>query len=273
VRCLTLGLTLVFVIVGASFAAPRPVVLATTTSTYDSGLLDHLLPEFERRSEIDVKVVAVGTGQALALARRGDADVVLVHAPDLEREFVRQGHAAGRWRLMYNYFVLVGPVGDPARVRSARSAANVVKRIAAAGATFVSRGDQSGTHHRELKLWQEAKIKPQGDWYLESGSGMAAALRLADQKDAYTLSDLATYLAHTRRLRLTILYEKGRELLNPYSLMVVSPKAHPSINYRGAVRLVHYFLAPQTLRRIESFGADRFGRPLFYVYRRPQPSR
>ena len=266
-------LLLLAVLVGAAAAAPRSLTLATTTSVNDTGLLEFILPEFERRSGIDVKVVAVGTGQALELARRGDADAVLVHAPDLERQFVREGHAAGHWRLMYNHFIIVGPAADPAGVRSASSAAQAFSRIAESKAAFASRGDNSGTHQRELSLWKAAKIEPKGDWYLESGSGMAATLRLADEKNAYTLSDIGTYLSQKRNLRLALLYDKGNELLNVYSVMAVSPKKHPSTNYSGAMQFVRYLLAAETLKRIGSFGADRFGAPLFHVYERPRPPR
>lgn len=257
----------------AAWAAPRPLTLATTTSVQDTGLLDALLPDFERRTGIDVKVIAVGTGQALEVARRGDADAVLVHAPDLEREFIRQGHAAGHWRLMYNYFVIVGPAADPAKVAAAPTAAQALKRIADAKAPFVSRGDKSGTQQKELALWKAAAIKPAGDWYIESGTGMAATLRIADEKDAYTLSDIGTYLSQKKRLRLAMLYGKGGELLNRYSLMAVSPKTHPSVNYQGAMRLLRYLLAPETLKRIAAFGVDRFGQPLFYLYRGPEAPR
>jgi len=268
-----IALCLVLLAAAASVAAaaPRAVTLATTTSVQDTGLLDALLPDFERRSGIEVKVVAVGTGQALELARRGDADAVLVHAPDLEREFVRQGYAAGHWRLMYNHFVIVGPAADPAGVRSAASAIEAFKRIADAKATFVSRGDNSGTYSRELAVWKAAKVEPGGDWYLAAGSGMAATLRLADEKDAYTLSDIGTYLSQKRNLRLEVLYEKGGALLNPYSLMAVSPKKYPTVNYTGAMHLIHYLLAPETLKRIGSFGVEQFGSPLFHLYERPQP--
>jgi tungstate transport system substrate-binding protein len=261
------ALVLLLALTSAALAAPRPLTLATTTSTYDTGLLDFILPEFEQRSGIAVKVVAVGTGQALELAQRGDADAVLVHAPDLERDFIRAGHAAGHWPLMYNHFIIVGPAADPAHVSTSPTPAVAMKRIAKARATFVSRGDKSGTHYRELQLWETAKTKPQGDWYLEVGSGMAATLRLADDKDAYTLSDIGTYLAQRDHLHLAILYEQGNELVNRYSLMAVSPRTHPGVNYQGAMRLIHYFLASETLKRIGAFGAERYGRPLFRVYR------
>ncbi len=267
-RRLALCIVVLIACAGIAPVAARPVVLTTTTSVNDTGLLDFVLPEFERRSGIEVRVIAVGSGQAIEIARRGDADLVLAHAPDLEREFVRQHHAAGHWRLMYNYFVLLGPTADPARVAAAPSAADAFRRIADARATFVSRGDQSGTHQRELQLWQAAKVKPGGDWYLESGSGMAATLRLADEKNAYALSDIGTHLARKSQLRLAAVYDRGRELLNPYSLLAVSPRAHPGVNYEGALRLVRYFLAPETQKRIASFGADRFGQPLFRVYER-----
>lgn len=270
-RLVTLLLILAYA--GSALAAPRPVTLATTTSTHDTGLLDYLVPEFERRTGIDVKVIAVGTGQALEIGRRGDADLVLVHAPDLERQFMREGHASGHWRLMYNHFVIVGPTDDPAGLRSTPTPAAAMNRIADARAAFVSRGDESGTHHRETMLWKAARIKPEGNWYVEAGSGMAATLRIADEKDAYTLSDIGTYLVQKGNLRLAVLYEKGNELLNPYGLMAISPRTHPSINHSGAMRLVHYFLAPETLKRIGSFGADRFGRSLFRIYKRPAPAR
>jgi len=270
-RPIALGLILLAVVASAAAAAPapRPLTMATTTSVNDTGLLDFLLPDFERRTGIAVKVVAVGTGQALEVARRGDADLVLVHAPDLERQFMGQGHSAGHWRLMYNHFVIVGPAKDPAQAASAPTAAQAMKRIADAKALFVSRGDKSGTHDRELSIWRAAGIEPRGDWYLEAGSGMGATLRIADEKDAYVLSDNGTYLAQRSKLRLVVLYDKGNELLNPYSLMAVSPRAHPSVNYQGAMRLIHYFLAPETMKRIASFGADRFGQSLFRLYERP----
>jgi tungstate transport system substrate-binding protein len=174
---------------------------------------------------------------------------------------------------MYNYFVIVGPASDPARIRSVPTAAQAMKRIADAKAPFVSRGDKSGTNQKELALWKNAKIKPAGDWYIAAGSGMAATLRLADEKDAYTLSDIGTYLSQKSHLRLVILYEKNSELLNQYSLMAISPKKHPSVNYEGGMRLIHYFLAPATLKRIAAFGVDRFGQPLFWVYRSAEPGR
>ena len=266
-RHLVLCCLLLATVTCVASAAPRALTLATTTSVNDTGLLDALLPDFERRTGIDVKVIAVGTGQALEVARRGDADVVLVHAPDLERDFMRQGHAAGHWRLMYNHFLIVGPSSDPARIRAATSASQAFKRIAEARTEFVSRGDKSGTHQRELSIWKAAKIEPGGDWYLSAGSGMAATLRLADEKDAYGLTDIGTYLALKSALRLKPLYDRGNELLNPYSIMPVNPKKHPTANYDGAMQLVRYFLAPETMKRIASFGVDRFGQPLFEVYR------
>jgi tungstate transport system substrate-binding protein len=247
-------------------AAPRPVVLATTTSVNDTGLLDFILPEFQRRTGIEVKVVAVGSGQAIELARRGDADAVLSHAPDLEREFVRQGNAAGRWRLMYNHFMIVGLAADPAQVRAAPTAVAAMRRIAEARAPFVSRGDESGTHQRERSLWRRAGIRPKGDWYLEAGAGMAATLRLADERGAYTLTDNGTFLAQRAKLRLTTLCDKDSDLVNRYSLMAVSPQAHPGVNYDGAMRLIGYLRAPETVRRIAAFGVERYGRPLFQVY-------
>lgn len=249
----------------------RDLVLATTTSTQDTGLLDALLPPFEKETGIRVKVIAVGTGQALALGRRGDADVLMVHAPQAEKAFMAGGYGAERRPLMYNDFVLVGPKGDPAAVRGIRSAIQAFGRIAQTRALFVSRGDNSGTHMKEKDLWASARVRPSGSWYLEAGSGMAATLRLASEKGAYTLTDRGTYLAQSRArwesgLGLEVLCEGAPVLRNPYAVMTVNPARFPDTNAEGAQRLVAYLFSVKGQRLIAEFGKDRYGEALFHVY-------
>src|SRR5438128_3323396 len=202
--------------------ASRTVIVSTTTSTQDSGLLDMLVPIFERKTGYTVKTVSVGTGQALALAARGEADVVLVHAPALEKKYVADGKLGNRRLVMYNDFVVVGPENDPARIRGEKRAADALAKIAAAGARFVSRGDRSGTHILEQALWKQAGVTPAAPWYIASGPGMGATLGLADDRRAYTLTDRATYLAFGRRVALKPLVEGDTALFNVYSVMEVN---------------------------------------------------
>lgn len=247
------------------FAAPGALVLATTTSTEDSGLLDVLIPRFESEMGLKLKVVAVGTGQALELARRGDADVLLVHAPRAEKAFVAEGHGRDRRELFYNEFVVVGPASDPAHAAAARTAAAALRAIASARATFASRGDDSGTHKEELALWRAAGVKPEGKWYLSVGSGMAETLRFASERGAYTLADTGTFLAVGRELRLRVLFRGDPSLRNVYSVICVDPRRHPGVNAAGARRFSE-FLRQQPVRQvIAAFGKDRFGQPLFHL--------
>jgi tungstate transport system substrate-binding protein len=239
------------------------VVLSTTTSTQDSGLLDVLVPLFERQSGLTLKPVSVGTGQALALAARGEADVVLVHAPALEKKYVAEGKLLNRGLVMYNDFIVVGPEGDPAKIRGEPRAAAALAKIAAAGARFVSRGDKSGTHLLEQTLWKEAGVTPAAPWYIESGQGMGATLGIADDRRAYTLTDRATYLALSRRLALTTLVEGDRALFNVYSVMEVNPGNGPRINTAGGKAFADFMVAPATQALIRAFGVEKFGRPLF----------
>jgi tungstate transport system substrate-binding protein len=213
-----------------------PVILATTTSTQDSGLLDVLVPLFERDSGLTVKTIAVGTGQSLALAARGEADVVLVHAPELEKKYVSEGKLLNRRLVMYNDFVIIGPAEDPARIKNETSAAQAMKAIAQSGSRFVSRGDNSGTNILEKALWKMAGVQPVGPWYIESGQGMGMTLGVADDRNAYTLTDRGTYLAYQKRLRLPILVQGDRPLLNIYSVMQVNPANGPRVNRRSASR-------------------------------------
>ncbi|HEY8475522.1 MAG TPA: substrate-binding domain-containing protein, partial [Chloroflexota bacterium] len=226
-------------------AAPdaREIILATTTSTVDSGLLDVLIPDFERRTGYTVKPLSLGTGQALAQAARGDADVVLVHAPSLEEQFVAEGHGVNRRLVMHNDFVLVGPPGDPAGVKGAGSTAEALRRIAEQQRLFVSRGDNSGTHTLERQLWAEAGVVPSGTWYQETGAGMGQTLNVTSEKGGYTLTDRATYLALKPRLQLEVLLQGDPRLLNIYHVIEVNPEKHPGVNAAGARALADYFVS------------------------------
>lgn len=245
-------------------AAARDVLLATTTSTQDSGLLDVLVPLFEKKTGYRVKTLAVGTGQALKMGERGDVDVLLVHAPEAELKFVKDGHSSDRRLVMHNGFVIVGPGSDPANVKKASSAPEALKRIAVRRVAFLSRGDESGTHAIERKLWRKAKVQPQGDWYQQSGQGMGATLRIASEKSAYTLTDRATFLALRKNLDLAVLYQKDPALLNVYHVLVVNAGQHPNINVAGARAFADFLTARETQRTIGRFGVERFGEPLFF---------
>ena len=241
----------------------RTVILSTTTSTQDSGLLDVLVPLFEKQTGYSVKTVSVGTGQALALAAKGEADVALVHAPNLEKKYVAEGKLLNRRLVMYNDFVIIGPTDDPARARSAKTAIAALKAIAQAKATFVSRGDNSGTHTLEKSLWKSAGIEPKRTWYIETGQGMGATLGIANERNAYTITDRGTYLAYGKRVNLPIIIEGDRPLLNIYSVMEVNPANGPRINVAGGKAFADFMVAPQTQDVIRNFGVEKFGRPLF----------
>lgn len=248
----------------AGAAEPVTVILATTTSTQDTGLLDVLVPAFQAaHPEIRIKPIAVGTGEALAMGRRGDADLLLVHARQAEDEFMAQGHGSLRLDVMHNDFVLVGPPADPAGVRG-KQVLEALRGIAGAKATFVSRGDRSGTHTKELALWKQAGIeKPVGPWYLEAGQGMGATARIASEKRAYTLMDRGTFLALRSTLDLGVVSEGGDEMLNRYGAIVVSPTAHPGVKAAEARVLAEWLTSEKGLRLIGEFGRERFGQPLF----------
>jgi tungstate transport system substrate-binding protein len=257
-------LVLVFARASAGVQAPAPaVVLSTTTSTQDSGLLDVLVPLFEQQSGLTLKSVPVGTGQALALAARGEADVVLVHAPALEKTYVAEGKLHNRRLVMYNDFIVVGPEADPAKLRGEPRAAAALAKIAAAGARFVSRGDKSGTHILEQALWKQAGVTPAPPWYIESGQGMGATLGIADDRRAYTLTDRATYLAFSKRVALKPLVEGDRALFNVYSVMEVNPANGPRVNAAGGKAFADFMVAPATQAVIKTFGVEKFGQPLF----------
>jgi tungstate transport system substrate-binding protein len=247
----------------AAVAGAESIILATTTSTQDSGLLDSLLPAFRAASGIDVKVIAVGTGAALDMARRGNADAVLVHAPASERQYIASGDLAKSQLVMHNDFLLVGPPDDPARVREARTISAAMKAIARSG-PFVSRGDRSGTEQMELALWKEAGVDVATVPRREStGQGMGATLNVADQHRAYTLTDRGTYLALKPRLSLVPVFEGDARLLNVYHAYIVNPAKHPRAKATAAERFVAFLVSPETQRRIGEFGRARFGQALF----------
>ena len=248
--------------------------LATTTSTENSGLLKAILPDFEARYRCRVEVIAVGTGQALALGRRGDADVLLVHAKAREAEFVAEGHATARYDVMYNDFVIVGPPDDPAGVKEAQSAAEAFRRIAEAQAPFVSRGDDSGTHIKERAIWAEAGLRPSSDspWYYSVGKGMGPTLIFANEKGAYTLTDRGTYLSMRKNLPGLVILFGGETIAqnpdpmlhNPYGVLPVNPEKHPGVNYEMAMKFVEWITSPETQAKIGAFGKEEFGQSLFY---------
>lgn len=245
-------------------AAPPRLLLATTTSTQDSGLLDAILPVFEREYGVEVNVVAVGTGQALALGRDGNADVLLVHDPEQEEAFMAAGHGVRREDVMANDFVVLGPAGDPAGIGGMASAADAFRAIAAAGALFVSRGDSSGTHVKEMAIWAAAGVAPAGNWYISAGQGMGAVLTMADEMGAYTLSDRATYLARTAQgIRLQVLVEGDPALFNPYSVIAVNPAKGPHIQIDLANTFIEWLISLPAQEMIAGFGVEEFGAPLF----------
>jgi tungstate transport system substrate-binding protein len=235
------------------------MILATTTSTQDSGLLDDLIPRFQQGTGCSVKTIAVGSGEALELGERGNADVLLVHSPEAEQEYVDGGHAAGRRAVMHNGFIVVGPGGDPARIQGGVSAAQAFASVAEAEAPFASRADDSGTHTKELSLWEAAGVQPEGSWYIETGQGMAETLTIASQKRAYTLSDRGTFLA-TDNLELDLLVEGGEDLLNPYHVIVVKDE---KVNEQCAREFSDWITSPATQDQIGRFGVAEYGEPLF----------
>ena len=266
-RLLFLAMFFMVLVAGARTQAAevkdKNVILSTTTSTQDSGLLDVLVPLFEKTTGHSVKTISVGTGQALALAAKGDADVALVHAPSLEKKYVADGKLQNRRLVMYNDFVLIGPKQDPAKIKSAKGALAAMKLIAQAKSPFVSRGDNSGTHSLETSLWKQAGVEPKGDWYIEAGQGMGATLGIANERNAYTITDRGTYLALAKRVTLPILVKGDRSLLNVYSVMEVNLANGPRVNATGGKAFADFMVSPQAQNAIKSFGVEKFGQPLF----------
>ena len=254
---------LLFVAEGLVAQARRNVILATTTSTQDTGLLDSLVPRFERQCQCKVKTIAVGTGQSLALGARGEADVVLVHAPTVEKRYVGEGIFINRRLVMTNDFLLVGPADDPAGLRGATSLREAFRLLSDGKAPFASRADSSGTNILELNQWKAAGIAPAGAWYLQVGQGMAATLRIASEKGAYALTDRGTFLAVRPSLQLDAVYQGAPELLNIYHVMEVNPEVWPNVNHEGGRAFADFMVSPATQTFIRTFGVARFGQPLF----------
>jgi len=248
---------------GMAPAAPaRDLILATTTSLQDSGLLDVLLARFEASSPYRVKAIAVGSGEALRMGEEGSADVLVVHSPSDEERFMAAGFGKDRKELMSNDFVIVGPPGDPAKVRGF-PVADALRTIRDRGNVFVSRADASGTDKKEKALWKRAGLAPAGTWYLETGQGMAETLRIASERSGYTLTDRGTFLALNARLDLVVLVEGEADLVNVYHVITINPEKHPDIDIRGAEAFMEFLLSPDTQRAIGEFGLDKFGVPLF----------
>jgi len=244
----------------------KDIILATTTSTQDSGLLDVLVPMFQQQTGYQVKTVSVGTGAALALGGRGEADVVLVHAPPSELQWMQQGNGTERLLVMHNDFIIIGPAEDPAKIKGETDGLAALKKIADARAPFVSRGDNSGTQQLELSLWQKINITPRGQpWYIESGTGMGQTLTIADQRQAYTISDRATWLSFSGRIQLPIMVERDPVLLNVYHVMPVNPARFPNvrINTAGGKAFADFMVSPETQKVIGEFGKDKYGEALF----------
>jgi tungstate transport system substrate-binding protein len=246
-------------------AASRSLILATTTSTQDSGLLDVLIPIFEKETGYFVKTIAVGSGQAMAMGEKGEADVLLVHSPEAEKKFMEKGAGVNRRLVMHNDFVIAGPASDPAKLLSAKTSAEAFRKIAASQALFLSRGDNSGTHAKEKGLWKTAGINPEGQkWYQQTGLGMGETLNVTAEKKGYTLTDRGTYLAMKKTLGLDILLEGDHRLLNVYHVIEVNPSRWPMANAPGAKAFADFLISKRVQEIISRFGVDKYGKPLFF---------
>ena len=250
---------------GPAQAQQKNIILSTTTSTQDSGLLDVLIPIFEKKTGYFVKTIAVGSGQAMAMGRKGEADVLLVHSPAAEKKFVAEGYGVNRRIIMHNDFIVVGPAEDPAKIKGTKTAVEMFKKIASAGSLFLSRGDKSGTHSKELAIWKAAGMKPEGQkWHQQTGLGMGQTLNVASEKKGYTLSDRGTYLALKKNLSLDILGEGDAILLNVYHVIEVNPAKWPKVNAAGGKAFADFMVSKETQAIIKTFGVEKFGSPLFF---------
>jgi tungstate transport system substrate-binding protein len=262
------GFVVLFLILSTLISAQaqeKTIILATTTSTQDSGLLDVLIPVFERNTGYFVKTIAVGSGQAMAMGQKGEADVLLVHSPAAEEKFVSEGFGINRRLVMHNDFIIVGPPEDPAKIKGIKSSSEAFKKIASGNALFLSRGDNSGTHAKEKDIWKAAGIKPEGErWYQQTGLGMGQTLNVAAEKKGYTLTDRGTYLAMKKTLGLDILVEGDAILLNIYHVIEVNPAKWPKINVAGAKAFADFMVSKETQDTIKTFGVEKFGSPLFF---------
>ncbi len=261
------GLTILFVLTAWTpvQAQEKNIILATTTSTQDSGLLDVLIPIFEKKTGYFVKTIAVGSGQAMAMGQKGEADVLLVHSPAAEKKFVAEGYGVNRRLVMHNDFIIVGPAEDPARIKGSKTTSEAFKKIASAGALFLSRGDNSGTNAKEKDVWKTSGINPDGQkCYQQTGLGMGQTLNVASEKNGYTLADRGTYLATKKNLHLAILMEGDAILLNIYHVIEVNPAKWPKVNVAGAKAFSDFMVSKETQGIIKIFGVDKFGAPLFF---------
>ncbi len=267
-KILSLGITFLLIFITGIFAVQaqqKTVILATTTSTQDSGLLDVLLPIFEKKTGYFVKTIAVGSGQAMAMGQKGEADVLLVHSPDAEKKFVAEGYGINRRLVMHNDFIIVGPAEDPAKIKGTKSSVEAFKKMVSTKALFVSRGDNSGTHAKEKAIWKAAGINPEKEkWYQQTGLGMGQTLGVAAEKKGYTLADRGTYLALKKSLGLDILVEGDAILLNIYHVIEVNPAKWPKVNKAGAKAFADFMVSKETQGMIKTFGVDKFGSPLFF---------
>jgi tungstate transport system substrate-binding protein len=260
-----LAILFVFPATTAAQPAQKNVILATTTSTQDSGLLDVLLPIFEKKTGYFVKTIAVGSGQAMAMGAKGEADVLLVHSPAAEKKFMADGNGVERRLVMHNDYIILGPPADPARIRGMKKASEAFKKIAATGSIFMSRGDNSGTNAKEKDIWKAASVKYEGEkWYQQTGLGMGQTLAVAAEKKTYTLADRGTYLALKKNLGLDILVEGDGILLNIYHVIEVNPKKWPKANFTGAKAFGDFMVSKETQAIIKTFGVEKFGSPLFF---------
>ncbi|MCX5808279.1 MAG: substrate-binding domain-containing protein [Proteobacteria bacterium] len=267
-HCLVLSVIAIFLLFSATApvsAQQKNIILATTTSTQDSGLLDVLIPIFEKKTGYFVKTIAVGSGQAMAMGQKGEADVLLVHSPDAEAKFVAQGYGVNRRLVMHNDYIIVGPGKDPAGIKGMKSTVEVFKKIAAKKSLFMSRGDNSGTNSKEKAIWKASVIDPEKEkWYQQTGLGMGQTLNVASEKWAYTLADRGTYLALKKRLGLDILAEGDAILLNIYHVIEVNPAKWPKVNAAGAKAFADFMVSKEVQDIVKVFGVDKYGSPLFF---------
>lgn len=267
VLCLMMVFAAAILVSNADAAQPaqKNLILATTTSTQDSGLLDDLIPMFEKKTGYFVKTIAVGSGQAMAMGSKGEADVLLVHSPAAEKKFMADGNGVNRRLVMHNDYIIVGPPSDPAKIKGTKKAVDAFKKIAASGSIFVSRGDHSGTNAREKDIWKAAGVKYEGEkWYQQTGLGMGQTLSVAAEKKTYTLSDRGTYLALKKNLGLDILVEGDGILLNIYHVIEVNPKKWPKVNFAGAKAFADFMVSRPTQAIIKTFGVKKYSSPLFF---------
>lgn len=259
------SLVVILLSAASSWGASKSIILATTTSTQDSGLLDVLVPAFEKESGYQVKTISVGSGQAMKMGEKGEADVLLVHSPDAEKKFMADGFGISRRLVMHNDFVIVGPAADPARVKAAVGSVDALKRIVQTGSLFASRGDNSGTHAKEKGLWKAAAVNPDGQkWYQQTGLGMGQTLNVAAEKKGYTLTDRATFLALKKNLGLVILAEGDSKLLNIYHVIEINSSRWPKVNAAGGKAFAEFMVSKKAQELIGQFGVDKYGAPLFF---------